>query len=194
MPVSPHAACVPPDRSPRYSSMRSRKSVQRLTPRRCQWTPARPLTFYLPTSYPMVPMDRHLISECRGTARATPYDCMVGIECAHCGPSASCQTLGLARSEWNIKTPHQRQAATAPHPPGRPGLNRRLTACRSSSDRQARCLCRPLATSRRTPQTRDTRHPTRSRLPLRNLPCNSGARRHVNHAIERFDFSHSRAR
>lgn len=66
-------------------------------------------------------MDRHLICECGGTAWVTHENGMVLIECANCGASASGETLGLARNEWNIYIKSRRQAATAPDPPDRPG-------------------------------------------------------------------------
>jgi hypothetical protein len=46
---------------------------------------------------------------------------MVLIECANCGASASGETLGLARNEWNIYIKSRRQAAAAPDVPDRPG-------------------------------------------------------------------------
>jgi hypothetical protein len=46
---------------------------------------------------------------------------MVLIECANCGASASGETLGLARSDWNLEKKRRRQAEAAQNPPDHPG-------------------------------------------------------------------------
>jgi hypothetical protein len=66
-------------------------------------------------------MDRHLICECGGTAWISREDGMVLIECTNCGASASGETLGLARSDWNLENKRRQQAEATQKPPDHPG-------------------------------------------------------------------------